>query len=61
MNTYIHGISKSQLKEKLSVKSVPDEIKYRMLDEIARDNCLQQKVLAIEYYPLWKHLQVNVL
>ncbi|QCE09653.1 DNA mismatch repair protein MSH2 [Vigna unguiculata] len=48
-----------QLKEKLSVKSVPDEIKYRMLDEIARDNCLQQKVLAIEYYPLWKHLQMN--
>ncbi|XP_047159352.1 uncharacterized protein LOC124829825 [Vigna umbellata] len=49
-----------QLKEKLSVKSVPDESKYRMLDEIARDNCLQQEVLAIEYYhPLWQQVQMK--
>ncbi|CAJ1956550.1 unnamed protein product [Sphenostylis stenocarpa] len=47
-----------QLKENLTVKSVPDEIKYRMMDEIARDNCLQQGVLAIEYYPGWQQMQL---
>ncbi|WVY99661.1 hypothetical protein V8G54_025731 [Vigna mungo] len=48
-----------QLQEKLSVKCVTDESKYRMLDEIARDNCLQQEVLAIEYYPLWQQMQMK--
>jgi len=49
------------LKENLSVKSVPDEVKYRMLDEIARDKSLQEEVLAIEYYPDWQQVQVNFL
>ncbi|RDX74856.1 IST1-like protein, partial [Mucuna pruriens] len=48
-----------QLKENLSVKSVPDDLKYRMVDEIARDNCLQQQVLAIQYYPDWQQVQVK--
>ncbi|KAL9322482.1 hypothetical protein ACSQ67_010535 [Phaseolus vulgaris] len=48
-----------QLKEKLSVKSVPDEIKYRMVDEVARDNCLQQDLLAIKYYPNWQQEQLK--
>ncbi|KAG4384535.1 hypothetical protein AAZX31_13G281300 [Glycine max] len=48
-----------QLKENLSVKSVPDDMKYRMVDEIARDNCLQQQVLAIQYYPDWQQVQVK--
>jgi len=40
---------------------VPDEVKYRMLDEIARDKSLQEEVLAIEYYPDWQQVQVNFL
>ncbi|XP_020229464.1 uncharacterized protein LOC109810414 [Cajanus cajan] len=48
-----------QLKENLSVKSVPDDLKYRMMDKIAKDNCLQQQVLAIEYYPDWQQVQVQ--
>lgn len=48
-----------QLKDNLSVKSVPDDLKYRLVDEIARDNCLQQQVLAIEYYPNWQQVQVK--
>ncbi|KAH1222575.1 hypothetical protein AAZX31_12G191900 [Glycine max] len=46
-----------KLKENLSAKSVPDDMKYRMVDEIARDNCLQQQVLAIQYYPDWQQVQ----
>ncbi|XP_061337590.1 uncharacterized protein LOC133284562 isoform X2 [Gastrolobium bilobum] len=48
-----------QLKENLSVKYVPDDLKYRVVDEIARDSCLQQQVLAIQYYPDWKQVQVK--
>ncbi|TKY48850.1 IST1-like protein [Spatholobus suberectus] len=48
-----------QLKQNLSVKSVPDDLKYRMVDEIARDNSLQQQVLAIQYYPDWQQVQVK--
>lgn len=52
---------KSQLKENLSGKSVSDDLKYRVVDEIARDNCLQQQVLAIQYYPGWQQVQVSLL
>ncbi|XP_054817144.1 uncharacterized protein LOC129316797 [Prosopis cineraria] len=48
-----------QLKDNLSVKSVSDDFKYRMVDEIARDYCLQSKLLAIEYCPDWQQEQVK--
>ncbi|KAE9588548.1 hypothetical protein Lal_00002819 [Lupinus albus] len=48
-----------QLKENLSRKFVPDYLKYRMVDEIVRDNCLQEQFLAIQYYPDWQQLQVK--
>ncbi|KAK7401968.1 hypothetical protein VNO78_13875 [Psophocarpus tetragonolobus] len=49
-----------QLKENLSVKSVPDDLKYRMVEEIARANCpSQQQVLAIRYYPDWQQMQMK--
>ncbi|XP_028761618.1 uncharacterized protein LOC114720163 [Neltuma alba] len=48
-----------QLKENLSVKSVSDDFKYRMVDEISRDYCLQPKLLAIEYYPDWQKGRVK--
>ncbi|XP_045807444.1 uncharacterized protein LOC123900167 [Trifolium pratense] len=49
-----------QLTENLSGKYVTEDLKYRMVDEIARDNnCLQQNVLAIEYYPDWQQLQLK--
>ncbi|XP_004487300.1 uncharacterized protein [Cicer arietinum] len=49
-----------QLKENLSGKYVPEDLKYRMVDEIARDNCLQQQqVLAIQYYPDWQKMQLK--
>ncbi|XP_065874860.1 uncharacterized protein [Euphorbia lathyris] len=38
-----------QVKEKLSIKSVPDEMKQKLLDEIAKDHCLQPEILAIEF------------
>jgi vacuolar protein sorting-associated protein IST1 len=39
---------------------VTEDLKYRMVDEIARDNnCLKQNVLAIEYYPDWQEVQVH--
>ncbi|OIW20612.1 hypothetical protein TanjilG_16146 [Lupinus angustifolius] len=48
-----------QLKENLSQKFVADDLKYRMVDEIARDTCLQKQFLAIQYYPDWQQLQVK--
>lgn len=60
MDTYSWNF-KTKLKENLSAKSVPDDMKYRMVDEIARDNCLQQQVLAIQYYPDWQQVQVSLL
>ncbi|KAF7823011.1 formin-like protein 13 [Senna tora] len=53
-----HGnLVNQQLKEKLSVNPVPDDLKYRVMDEIARDYCIQPKLLAIEYYPGWQQIQ----
>ncbi|KAJ1379985.1 Vacuolar protein sorting-associated protein Ist1 [Sesbania bispinosa] len=37
-----------KLKENLSVNSVPDDLKYRVVDEIARDNGLQPKMKEYE-------------
>jgi len=49
-----------QLRENLSGQYVPDDMKYRVVDEIARDNNLfQQNVLAIKYNPLWQQVQVH--
>ncbi|CAL0323648.1 unnamed protein product [Lupinus luteus] len=53
------NLVKKQLKENLCRKFVLGDLKYRMLDEIARDNCLQQQFLAIQYYPDWQQLQVK--
>ncbi|XP_057461216.1 uncharacterized protein LOC130751625 isoform X2 [Actinidia eriantha] len=38
-----------QIKENLSIKSVPNDVKYKLVDEIAR-SCFQQGPLALEYY-----------
>lgn len=35
--------------ENLSITSVPDDVKYKLVDEIAR-SCLQPAPLALEYY-----------
>ncbi|KAK7324727.1 hypothetical protein VNO77_28526 [Canavalia gladiata] len=48
-----------QLKENLSIKSVPDDLKYKMVDEIARHSSLQPQVLAIQYYPEWQQVKEN--
>ncbi|CAI8592621.1 unnamed protein product [Vicia faba] len=47
-----------QLAENLSEKYVTEDLKYAMVNKIARDNnCLEQNVLAIEYYPDWQQVQ----
>ncbi|XP_010540848.1 PREDICTED: uncharacterized protein LOC104814485 isoform X2 [Tarenaya hassleriana] len=38
-----------QIKEKLCVVSVPDDVKSKLVDEIAREYCLGLEVLALEY------------
>ncbi|WCJ30684.1 lectin protein kinase family protein [Euphorbia peplus] len=38
-----------QVKEKLSIKSVPDEMKQKLLEQIAKDHSLQPEFLAIEF------------
>ncbi|OMP09583.1 hypothetical protein COLO4_05333 [Corchorus olitorius] len=40
-----------EIKEKLSIKSVSDDAKYRLFDEIVRDHCQKPEILAIEYIP----------
>ncbi|XP_038992888.1 uncharacterized protein LOC120116461 [Hibiscus syriacus] len=40
-----------KIQEKLSVKSVSDDVKNRLIDEIVRDYCLQPEILALEYFP----------
>ncbi|XP_057954569.1 uncharacterized protein LOC131148699 isoform X2 [Malania oleifera] len=37
-----------QVKEKLSMNSVPEDLKYRLMGEIARD-CHESQILALEY------------
>ncbi|KEH39106.1 regulator of Vps4 activity in the MVB pathway protein [Medicago truncatula] len=49
-----------QLRENLSRKYVLEDMKYRVVDEIARaNNCLQQNVLAIKYNPDWQKVQLK--
>ncbi|ONI08590.1 hypothetical protein PRUPE_5G187400 [Prunus persica] len=43
-----------QLIEKLSPKSVTDDMKQRLVNEIARNYCIKPEVLAIEYYSEWQ-------
>ncbi|KAK3184179.1 hypothetical protein Dsin_031465 [Dipteronia sinensis] len=38
-----------QIKEKLNLKSVPDDMKQQLVDEIAKDYSLRPEILAIEY------------
>ncbi|KAF7805915.1 IST1-like protein [Senna tora] len=59
MELFPGNLVNNQLKESLSEKCVPDDLKYRVVDEIARDYCLQPEVLAIEYYPDWQQMQVK--
>ncbi|KAK6241664.1 hypothetical protein SCA6_007053 [Theobroma cacao] len=40
-----------EIKEKLSIKSVSDDVKYRLIDEIARDYGQQPEILALEFIP----------
>ncbi|KAL5581950.1 hypothetical protein UlMin_014392 [Ulmus minor] len=44
----------SQVKEKLSMKSISDDAKQRTVNEIARDYCLRPEILALEYYSDWQ-------
>lgn len=46
---YPGNLVNHQIKEKLSVKSVPYDVKRHFLDEIAREHCLKLRPLAIEY------------
>ncbi|XP_050380328.1 uncharacterized protein LOC126797685 [Argentina anserina] len=43
-----------QVIEKLSLISVSDDMKHRMVNEIARNYCIKPEVLAIEYYSDWQ-------
>ncbi|XP_062009629.1 uncharacterized protein LOC133726160 isoform X1 [Rosa rugosa] len=43
-----------QVIEKLSLKSVTDDMKHRLVNEIARNYCIKPEVLAIEYYSDWQ-------
>ncbi|CBI28894.3 unnamed protein product, partial [Vitis vinifera] len=46
---YPGNLVNCQVKENLSIKSVSDDMKHRLVDEIARSNSLQQLPLALEY------------
>ncbi|MED6148175.1 hypothetical protein PIB30_050639 [Stylosanthes scabra] len=47
----------NQLKENLSGNPVSDDVKFRIVDEIVRENCTQEQVLAIQYHPSWQQEQ----
>lgn len=47
-----------QVKENLSITSVPDHVKYKLVDEIAR-SCLEPAPLALEYYSELQLEQMN--
>ncbi|MED6154961.1 hypothetical protein PIB30_001103 [Stylosanthes scabra] len=47
----------NQLKENLSGNPVSDDLKFRKIDEIVGENCTQEQVLAIQYYPSWQQEQ----
>ncbi|CAL0303910.1 unnamed protein product [Lupinus luteus] len=54
---YPGNLVNKQLQENLSVKSVPDDLKYKVIDKIVIDNYLLPEVLAIEYHSDWQQLQ----
>ncbi|OMP08129.1 hypothetical protein COLO4_06752 [Corchorus olitorius] len=45
------GVLWLEIKEKLSIKSVSDDAKYSLIDEIVRDHFHKPEILAIEYIP----------
>ncbi|XP_058773888.1 uncharacterized protein LOC131648119 [Vicia villosa] len=55
---YPGNLVNKQLAENLSEKYVTEDLRYAKVNKIARENkCLQQNVLAIEYYPEWQPVQ----
>ncbi|KAG6618161.1 hypothetical protein I3842_Q124300 [Carya illinoinensis] len=48
-----------EIKEKLSIQSVSEDVKHRLVDDIASECCLKSEVLALEYYPEWQKQQVK--
>ncbi|KAK4792175.1 hypothetical protein SAY86_022610 [Trapa natans] len=40
-----------EIRDKLSIASVPEDVKLRLVEEISRDYCLQPEILALEYVP----------
>lgn len=45
------------IRENLSIKSVPNDVKYNLVDEIAWTSCLQTEPLALEYTSEWRQQQ----
>ncbi|KAL6135388.1 hypothetical protein ACLB2K_067616 [Fragaria x ananassa] len=43
-----------QVIEKLTLKPVSDDMKHRLVNEIARNYCIKPEVLAIEYFSDWQ-------
>lgn len=55
-----HGnLVNREVKEKLSIKSVPDDVKHRLVDEIFREYCFKPGPLALEYSSEWQQMQVE--
>ncbi|KAF1897099.1 hypothetical protein Lal_00034801 [Lupinus albus] len=54
---YPGNLVNKQLQENLSVKSVSDDLKNKVIDEIALDKYQPPEVLAIEYLSDWQKLQ----
>lgn len=48
-----------EIQVKLSMNSVTDDVKNGLVDEIYRECCLKQEILALEYYPGWQNQQVK--
>ncbi|XP_062106290.1 uncharacterized protein LOC133817720 [Humulus lupulus] len=49
-----------QVKEKLSTQSISEDLKHRMVNEIARDYCPRPEILALEYYSDWEKQQMKL-
>ncbi|GLT86931.1 hypothetical protein SLE2022_050380 [Rubroshorea leprosula] len=49
IESYPGNLVNREVKEKLSIKTVPDDAKDRLVDEIIRQHCLRPELLAIEY------------
>lgn len=55
-----HGnLVNREIKEKLSMNSVPHDAKDRLVNEIARECSQKPEVLALEYYPGWQNQQIK--